>query len=249
MSYHEALAELVKKSGLTLQEIADKCELYGIKKISPSYISKLQSGKQPPASDDVTIALAKACEGNPDDLLFEGYIEKAPKLIKDFIRNTTHGMRKFFTACMLPFYPKHMQTFLKSQLKTTSDREMIQMIAKVGIKQLHLRDLSMEMRRMKRKDRKTDQFLRELLGIPMPDDSMAPILPKNSRIVIKDSVTFSSGDIVLAVLPDDTTLIRRYISSDNKVILMPENRSYEVETFNAQDITVAGKVVSVSIDL
>ena len=57
--------------------------LYGVS-INPSYISKLRTGKQPPASDDVNIAIAKACgfEKQIEDFLFEAYLEKSPEYIK-----------------------------------------------------------------------------------------------------------------------------------------------------------------------
>ena len=55
--------------------------------IDPSYISKLQTGKQAPPSEEASRILAKVLGGNLIDLLWLGFIEKAPIEIKQLFND------------------------------------------------------------------------------------------------------------------------------------------------------------------
>lgn len=90
MGYKELLSDLVKNSGLTLREIADKCKELGIS-IDPSYISKLQTGKQAPPSDEVSRILAEALGADPIELIWLSYTEKAPDEIKPSLKRLNLG--------------------------------------------------------------------------------------------------------------------------------------------------------------
>jgi len=79
--YKDLLAYYIKKNKLTLRQIAYYCEEKG-QKIAPSYISKLQNGHLPPPSEDVSRVLAEVLNGDPETLIFLGYIEKAPSIIR-----------------------------------------------------------------------------------------------------------------------------------------------------------------------
>ena len=79
MIYKDLLKSYVEKSGLSLQEIANRITSeYGIG-IDKSYISKLQNGKKDPASDELNKALATVTGGDVNELLTAAYIQKAPK--------------------------------------------------------------------------------------------------------------------------------------------------------------------------
>ena len=86
MSYSEILSELVKKSNLTLRELADQCKLKGLS-IDPSYISKLQNGKQPPPSEEISMVLASILGDDSERLVWAGYLEKTPERVRNLIEN------------------------------------------------------------------------------------------------------------------------------------------------------------------
>lgn len=81
MSYSNVLKSYIKSSRLTLDEIS---ALLSAKKISasPQYISKLQNGKVPPASEELNRALAEILGVNPEAILFYSFLEKAPYEVK-----------------------------------------------------------------------------------------------------------------------------------------------------------------------
>ncbi|MCU6794863.1 hypothetical protein OB236_22375 [Paenibacillus sp. WQ 127069] len=86
MRYAQLLSNYIKKSGLNLAEISTLLKQKGIT-IDRSYISKLKSGTKPPASEDITRALAEVTGGDPDTLVNVGTTDKAPEEIKQFIAN------------------------------------------------------------------------------------------------------------------------------------------------------------------
>lgn len=86
MGYPEILSSYIEKSGLSLGEISLRLKNYGVS-ADRSYISKLRNGVKPPASDDLNEALAKVLGQEPDDLLIAAYIDKAPPLVKSFLKN------------------------------------------------------------------------------------------------------------------------------------------------------------------
>ncbi|BBB90968.1 MAG TPA: helix-turn-helix domain-containing protein [Methylomusa anaerophila] len=79
--YTDLLAYYIKKSGMSLRQIACRCQEKG-HKIAPSYISKLQNGHLPPPSEDVSRVLAEVLDGNPEILIYLGYFAKAPSIIR-----------------------------------------------------------------------------------------------------------------------------------------------------------------------
>lgn len=79
--YADLLSFHIKRSGLTLREIAQQCRERGCP-IDPSYISKLQTGRLPPPSEGISQILAQVLEASVEELTYWGYVEKAPKVIR-----------------------------------------------------------------------------------------------------------------------------------------------------------------------
>lgn len=81
MQYAELLKNYIKKSGYTLDEISEKLQDKGLT-ATKQYLSRLQNGKNPPASEELNRAIAEVTGGNPDSLIMAGYLEKAPESVK-----------------------------------------------------------------------------------------------------------------------------------------------------------------------
>ncbi|MDQ0417569.1 transcriptional regulator with XRE-family HTH domain [Croceifilum oryzae] len=103
MSYSELVDEYIRRSGLSLSEIANRMNERGIK-IDRSYLSKLRNNPKYPASDEVNRLLAEVTGGDPDKLAFAGYVEKAPaearKVLEHFFQHIDNyaKMVAFFFA-------------------------------------------------------------------------------------------------------------------------------------------------------
>ena len=85
MTYAEMLEDMINASELSLRQISKRCEDLNLK-ITPSYISQLKNGKLPPPSEEVSLILAKVCGSDKQaHLVFQGYMEKAPSMIKEYM--------------------------------------------------------------------------------------------------------------------------------------------------------------------
>ncbi|MCR8981600.1 hypothetical protein [Brevibacillus laterosporus] len=81
MRYSDLLRQYIEKSNLSLTQISDSLRERGYS-THKGHISKLQNGKLPPASEDLSRALAEITGGDPDALIIAAYEEKAPDEVK-----------------------------------------------------------------------------------------------------------------------------------------------------------------------
>lgn len=76
-TYKEILNFILKRSGLTLEEVAEGCRKNDVY-ISASYLSKLRLGHRPPPSNKISQTIAKVCNSGYDNLLDAANTEKTP---------------------------------------------------------------------------------------------------------------------------------------------------------------------------
>ncbi len=94
MTCNELIENLVNNSGLTHKEIANKCKEYG-EPITANYISILKNDPSKTPSDNVGIALAKACGAKYENIIVvQAYIDRAPNIIKQFLEYIYHDNMK-----------------------------------------------------------------------------------------------------------------------------------------------------------
>lgn len=98
MGYKELLKTEIKRSKLSLREISRRSRDETSTPVSQAYISQLLKGDAPPPSDAVTRAIAEVIGADPEPLIKEGYLDRAPKaILKEIIdvegtRNTAVNM-------------------------------------------------------------------------------------------------------------------------------------------------------------
>lgn len=225
LNYYELLSEMVEKSNLTLKEIAYKCGDLGVK-VNPSYISKLKSGKQPPASEDVNRAIAEACgfKDKIEDLLFESYKEKAPNSINNLLMGIIEYFRESARQAFNDRFPKGVAETFEKQLDEASDLRVI-WSALEGLKKSNEMDISsIEMNYYD--------------GYKMLDDSMEPLIPKESKLHMDFSSEANNGDIVM--LNDGT--VRRYFFVETNIYLVSEKGDKQLVIKNKNDFEIIGIV-------
>lgn len=86
MDYADLLKLYIEQSRYTLDELS---ELLNKKHVSASkqYLSKLQNGRTPPASDELNRAIAEITGGDAEALVTAAYTEKAPEEIKESLQD------------------------------------------------------------------------------------------------------------------------------------------------------------------
>jgi len=77
-------------------------------------------------------------------------------------------------------------------------------------------------------------------------DSMinAGILP-GDFVVVQRQETALQGEIIVAGIHDGEATVKRYFPQGRRVILKPENDSMEPMEFDADEVSIIGKVISV----
>lgn len=86
-----------------------------------------------------------------------------------------------------------------------------------------------------------ESFVLRVRGESMID---AGILPGDFVVVARQNVA-ETGSIVVAGIPDGEATVKRYFPQGSRVVLKPENATMEPLEFDANDVTIFGRVISV----
>ena len=254
MAYKEVLSKMIKNSGVSLREISNRCKYFGVE-VSSSYISQLQTGKLPPATEEVNVALANVCDVEAAELVIEGYLEKAPEIIEHYIL-----LSMKLNNQMLDLMANKFETGV-----TSEEIQSVNFISKLDYN-IHYFDIL-----KKRMRQETEIDIKKLVGskfagkyrvespIFMEDDSMNPIIPISSVIEYKNtsvkewgkpSFEFKDNDIIVFIIRDDRTkkkYVRRYYKNDKSIILLAENKKYQPIYLPEEDILILGKVTGYKV--
>jgi repressor LexA len=72
----------------------------------------------------------------------------------------------------------------------------------------------------------------------------AGILP-GDYVVVQRQATANTGEIVVAGFPGDEATVKRYYPQGSRIVLKPENSAMEPMEFDAQEVVLFGRVISV----
>ncbi|MGG0293213.1 LexA family transcriptional regulator [Bacillus pacificus] len=226
MNYYEKLNQMIEKSNLTLKEIAEKCMLYGVS-INPSYISKLRTGKQPPASDDVNIAIAKACgfEKQIEDFLFEAYLEKSPEYIKNLLLEITDFFSNTAQTILETQAPSHLLPLIKAQFNQMTRYDIVrQTLNNAGtINKVNIQPSK---------------------SIKMTDDSMEPLIPKGALLHFEEVDKVENGDVIVTT-SDESYVVRKVVLIEDKTILMALKKEIQPIAIKDNNLQFLGKITSI----
>ena len=251
MVYAKMLDEMIRKSGLSLRQITKRCRDLNYE-ITPSYISQLKNGKLPPPSEEISKALASVCEDkNPMKLVFQGYLEKAPEVIKNYIL-----MSAAVNKQLLKSFPQDEENISKlaeyiDELEVISALDLSSKL----IESMNGSDVNTfisELKSMSGAVYKEEKEKSENAYFFLRDSSMEPLIPMNAHVKITPTKKeFLKNRDVIAFYPRDsrTPSIRRYFEEKNNTILVPENKDHDIFCYdNADDFNYIGKVISFKIN-
>lgn len=259
MAYTEILNKIIDKSGLSLREIANKCNEYGVK-ISPSYVSTLRNDPNNRApSNEVSRAIAKACNCvHTDILVVESYLDTAPKVIINALENirdlTIMGStmaiensysNELITEAVKSVKKKPLSLFLL-EMDDFNITEFISFFGSMNMSaSFHNNDEGYDV---------TAQ-LKSAIGLEIKDNSMYPIIQKGSKVIfeLKEIQDYSDGDILAYTEGESENAIMRKVAFLNnehtRLAMFPLNNEYETKTYNIDEITIIGKVIQIITDL
>ncbi|MGI6733094.1 MAG: hypothetical protein ACOX4J_02790 [Anaerovoracaceae bacterium] len=253
MTYAEMLSDIIKKSELSLRQIARRCEDLNLK-ITPSYISQLKNGKLPPPSEEVSLILAKACGSDRQaHLVFQGYMEKAPEMVKEYMlasSNLNKVMLESLCKATNKEFTKEMEIYIK-ELDVLAALELSsKYVNSDDPKQRN--DLVREIC-LNCGDAAEADADGEIINFFLADSAMSPFIPIHAFIYIMPTkVDLLKDRDIIAFYPDNRRIptLRRIYFIKDKILLIPDEKSHDTYFFDdMSEIHYIGKVVSYKVDI
>lgn len=125
MNYNQLLNKIMNESGLSQKEIIIKCQEQGIN-MKQGYISNLKTVEGRIASDEISLAIARACNAEYEYILIvQAYLDKAPQYIIDFIEKLKTAS-KLNANMIIKAKAEHIPEEIKTTLKTEIEKEIDQ---------------------------------------------------------------------------------------------------------------------------
>ena len=247
------LDAIISESELSLRQISKLCAQFDIS-ITPSYISQLKNGKLPPPSPEVSLALAKVCNSkNQSQLVFQGYMEKAPDVIKEYMLAASQLNR-----IMLESLCKAENSALSQEsidyLRSMDNLSALEMSSKYinPENQLSPSDLIREITLSSGGVSKV-QAQGDMINFFLGDTSMSPTIPVHSYMdILPTKLELLKERDIIAFYPNNRkqATLRRIFYSNDKILLIPEDKTYQIFIIDGfEDIEYLGKVVSYKVDL
>ena len=253
MSYAEMLDAIISESELSLRQISKLCTQFDVT-ITPSYISQLKNGKLPPPSPEVSLALAKVCTSkNQSQLVFQGYMEKAPEVIKEYMLASSQLNRIMLESLCKSennTMSKESLDYLKN-LDILSTLEMSSRYISTD-NSLNASDLIREITLSSGGVSKI-QAQGDMINFFLGDTSMSPTIPVHSYIyILPTKLELLKERDIIAFYPNNRkqATLRKIFYSNDKILLIPEDKTFQIYIIdNFDDIDYLGKVVSYKVDM
>lgn len=254
MTYAEMLDEIIEESELSLRQISKLCTQFDIS-ITPSYISQLKNGKLPPPSPEVSLALAKVCNSkNQSQLVFQGYMEKAPDVIKEYMLASSQ-LNRIMLESLYKMENSSMSQESVEYLKNLDILSTLEMSSRYLNSQNNLspNDLVREITLSSGGVVSKVQAQGDMINFFLGDTSMNPSIPVHSYIyILPTKLELLKEKDIIALYPNNRkqATLRRIFFSGDKILLIPEDKTFQIYIVDSfEDIDYIGKVVSYRVDL
>lgn len=248
MPYSRLLRNIVADSGYSSKQIIDECNKRG-KKIDKAYLSKLLNDKIPPPSEEVSRVIGNVCNADERLLVLEGYIDKAPKEVKEAF----NSIRYMTTISALNMFSNKLDENIIKQLEKEMNNEPISefIVSLIDNKanNINITDSGMEL--SIENDDNVKLSLTEPMSLQVKDSSMAPMIPENAKISLKIEEKYKNGDILAIKVKKQEDFIVRYalFNKDTVTLTSLNTKEFEPVTYSEKDIIILGKVERVIIEI
>lgn len=254
MPYSKMFQKIVNNTNYTHAEIAEKCKKLGVD-VDRTYINKLFNGKSNPPKEEISRAIAKACNADERLLVLEGYMDKAPKEVLETLRHM-----QFLTKISSLNIYENLPDITKEQFKEQVEQYKIELeketIADYMIEILDTRDIDISLDASsvsfsQGEDNYNINFSTPI-ALPIQDNAMYPLIPQNSQIHLSLKSVYNNSEIIAFKMKGKEELYVRYLfynDTDNKIMLTALNTEFKPIICKKEDILILGKVSKVIHDI
>jgi len=244
---------MIDKSKLSLRQITKRCADLELS-ITPSYISQLKNGKLPPPTPEVSMILAKACDSKEQSkLIFQGYLEKAPDVIKEYMFASSQ-----LNKIMLETLCKSQNEELISEEALNHLREM-DVLTTIEMSSKYVKDGSVDIAKdlVKTITIESGGITREnngeIITAFLGDGAMSPSVPIHSFLyIISTRIDLLKDRDIVAFYPGNrkTLTLRRVFFVQDKILLIPDDKNSEIIIIHSfSEIDYIGKLTSYKVDI
>lgn len=254
MYYAEMLSQIIDESELSLRQISKMCKEFDVH-ITPSYISQLKNGKLPPPSPEVSLALAKVCNSKNQSLLvFQGYMEKAPEVIREYMLASSQLNRIMLESLCKSEHGETMSQEAVDYLRNLDVLSSLEMSSKYissadapSAKEL-IKEITLSSGGVSQMDARGD-----MVNMFLGDTSMSPSIPIHSYLyILPTKLDLLKEKDIIAFYPNNRkqATLRKIFFTNNKILLIPEDKNQTIYMIDAfEELDYIGKVVSYKVDL
>ena len=240
MAYGRLLNNMIIENGYNYVEFLKECEKRG-KKIDKGNFSRIINDKAKPPKEDTSRLFASICNVDARPLVIEGYIDTAPKEIKEALLS----LKMTMSMATLQIYDNRIDKEnierLKEELKKEPLSDFILKLLKIKPNENNYNDFNFEISDVK--NGSLNITLEDSSLLTVKDNSMYPKIQKDSKIGLKLEEVYKNGDIIaLKVKNIDDILIRYFLINNELITLVPLNNKFETITYKKEDILILGRV-------
>lgn len=257
MPYAALLNQLIVKSGLSSNEVARRCTELG-QKVTASYISILRRPENERIpSDEMSRALARACGAEPEILVIEAYIDKAPPELGGLVAY----LKNIVMLSVLANFENTANAAEMAEIQKHMDDQPLAGIVLMIQQSLGSGELEKLAGAMNFTQTNSGEGfavttqMSAAAGIMVQDDSMFPVVPQYSQVTLeaKTLADYQDGDILCFIRKDDEAVQCRKVAFLNpehsQMALFAINPDYETRTYAADEVAILGKVRQVVTNL
>lgn len=241
MPYAKLLKEMIASTNYTNIEITEKCKELG-EPINETYLNKIVNGKLKAPSEKKSRAIAKVLNVDERKLIIEGYIDKAPKEIKEFLENIRMMGILGANKCT----EKIDYNLLYELEKELAKEPLSDIIINISDNKQNYMDF-ME------KETYVERFMNEKfelgfhnpIGIEITDNAMSPKINKGDKVTFEfiGKNDYKSTDILLVQTKQNPEIrVRNAIKINNTIKLQGYSSEYIEPPCNKDDLIILGKV-------
>ena len=244
MPYGKLLRRMISDTNYTNAEIIRKCKELG-EPIDKTYFSKFLNGNEDPPDEKKSRAIAKVLGVDERKLVIEGYIDKAPKEIKEAFEDML--LMQNLSAI------KYMELIDKSKLheleKYLRNEPLCDMVIDIlDNTNNYIKYLEDEFHVEKvGKEEQITIALANPIGIEIRDNAMSPKIEKGDKVTFEIiGNNYNSTDILLVKTKQNPEIrARNVIKINNTRQLQGYNPKYIEMPCDKDDVVILGRVNNV----
>lgn len=240
--YSKVLQKIIAEANITQEELSKKCKELNAP-ISRVQLNAILHNRAKAPCEEVSRAIAKACNVDDRELVLEGYFEKAPQEFIDFLNKFQEQLFELsFAQLENKIDKKTKEIILEEYKKETSINLILEILDMQKLLPLYDNNYKVE------NSEKNIIFNFEYPSFTIDDDSMENKIPKNSKLKLKVQDKYKNGDILL-IEYNKIKYVRLAIFIGKSTFLYAFNSNYNNLYLNNEQFRIIAKVNSIEIKL